>query len=135
MIEGSCQCGGVRYQYAGDFGAITVCHCRDCRKAQGTAGVVAAPVSADLLQWKQGRELIREYESSPGKVRAFCGQCGTPLYSRRSDAPRVLRLRMGSIDTPVPDTPQAHIYVRDLPPWATLDEEWPRFPGKEPGRA
>lgn len=134
MISGSCKCRAVQYEYDGDFGVITICHCADCRKLQGGGGVLAAPAQSQLFRWISGRESITEYESSPGKMRAFCRQCGTPLYSRRVSAPQVLRLRMGSIDSPITDMPVAHIFCTDLPPWATLDDDWPRYARHEPGR-
>jgi hypothetical protein len=133
MIEGSCLCGGVHYEYAGGFGTITVCHCSDCRKAQGSISV-AAPVDAAQLRWTRGKELLREYESSPGKKRAFCSHCGSPMYSRRDGEPGVLRLRMGTIDTPVQATPVAHIFTAGLPPWAALDDDLPRYERLEPER-
>jgi hypothetical protein len=135
MIRGSCLCHRIQYEYAGDFGVITVCHCSDCRKAQGSTSVVAAPVNAEQFHWIQGHELIVEFESSPGKKRAFCGQCGTPLYSRRDDSPGVLRLRMGSIDSPTTATPVAHIHATSLPPWAQLDDQLPRYESFEPERS
>lgn len=133
-IEGSCRCGGIQYSYGGEVGTITVCHCIDCRKLQGGAGVVAAPVARAGLRWHSGHELISEFESSPGKNRAFCNHCGTPLYSRRNDAPQVLRLRLGSIDTPTDLVPVAHIFCNDLPVWARLDDDLPRYARHEPGR-
>ena len=134
-IEGSCKCGGVHFTYQGEVGTVTVCHCIDCRKIQGGAGVVAAPLSTDNLQWKRGRDLITEFESSPGKKRAFCSRCGTPLYSRRDDAPQGVRMRMGSIDTATDVVPVAHIFCTDLPTWARLDDDLPRYPRHEPGRS
>ena len=136
-ITGGCLCGGVRFGYsgplAGDLGQVTVCHCAQCRKASGyAAGVV--PALAAGLTVTEGRELIREYESSPGKMRGFCGTCGSPLYSRRTGQPDALRLRLGTLDNP-PDglKVQAHIYTADLPAWAEPDDA-PRYPGMEPGR-
>ncbi|HEY0845290.1 MAG TPA: GFA family protein [Noviherbaspirillum sp.] len=134
MIEGSCMCGGVRYQYAGDFGTITVCHCSDCRKAQGTSTVVAAPVDVAAFRWVSGKDLITEYESSPGKKRAFCRCCGSPLYSRKDDMPDVLRLRMGTLDTPTDAAPVAHIFATNLPRWASIDDDLPRYEKLEPQR-
>ncbi|MGB7479895.1 MAG: GFA family protein [Burkholderiaceae bacterium] len=134
MIEGSCLCGGVRYEYGGEFGTVTVCHCATCRKAQGTSNVIAAPADARQLRWRGDPSLIAEYESSPGKKRAFCRRCGTPLYSRRDDAPDVLRLRMGTIDSAVATVPVAHIFATEVPPWAALDDDWPRYAGLEPER-
>jgi len=134
MIRGSCMCRGVQYAYGGAFGTITVCHCSDCRKAQGSATVIAAPVDAASFQWLSGQELISEYESSPGKKRAFCSRCGSPLYSRKDDMPGVLRLRMGTIDTPTQAKPVAHIFATGLPAWAEMDDELPRYAGLEPQR-
>ncbi len=133
-IEGSCHCRAVRYEYAGDFGVITVCHCSDCRKLQGGGGVVAAPAGSLQLRWTAGSDCITEYESSPGKKRGFCSRCGTPLYSRRDDAPHVLRLRMGSLDTPTDAMPSAHIFCADVPAWAGSGEGLPRYARHEPGR-
>ncbi|MBC7500245.1 MAG: GFA family protein [Herminiimonas sp.] len=132
MISGSCLCKNVQYEYTGEVGYITVCHCSDCRKTQGTVSVVAAPVDVAQLRWISGQQDIAEFESSPGKKRAFCRQCGAPLYSRRDDLPGIVRLRMGSIDTPHDLRPAAHIFVNDLPPWADLDDDWPRFGQHEP---
>jgi hypothetical protein len=134
MIEGSCLCGGVRYEYDGEFGTVTVCHCATCRKAQGTSSVIAAPADARQLRWRGDPLLIGEYESSLGKKRGFCRRCGTPLYSRRDDAPDILRLRMGMIDSAVDAVPSAHIFAADVPPWAALDDDWPRYAGLEPER-
>ncbi len=136
-VTGGCLCGGVKFAYRGELGGslglVTVCHCVQCRKASGyAAGVVPARMSGFTLT--EGRSL-REYESSPGKVRAFCGACGAPVYSRRANAPDAVRLRLGLLDNPPADLRvQAHIYTHDLPAWAEPDDA-PRYPGMEPGRA
>ena len=136
-FTGGCLCGGVGYSYDGELGgaagAVTVCHCVSCRKAQGyAAGVV--PISATGFVVTTGRDLIREYESSPGKKRAFCAVCGSPLYSRRDDRPEALRLRLGSLDDPPESlTVDAHTYTEGAPAWARPDDA-PRYPGLEPGR-
>jgi hypothetical protein len=41
---------------------------------------------------------------------------------------------MGSIDTPTDAAPVAHIYAANLPAWAALDEDWPRYEKMESGR-
>ena len=137
IFTGGCLCGGVLYTYDGELGgaagAVTVCHCVSCRKAQGYAvGVV--PASADGFVVTAGAELIREYESSPDKKRAFCSLCGSPLYSRRDDRPEALRIRLGSLDNPPESlTVEAHIHTEGVPAWAGPDDA-PRYPGSEPGR-
>ena len=88
MLEGSCLCGGIRYQYHGDITEIAMCHCGQCRRGQGTGFVTNSPVERARFQLLTGAELIREYRASPLKVRTFCGQCGSPLYSPPSPGHR-----------------------------------------------
>ena len=134
---GGCLCGGVRFSYTGELGGslglVTVCHCSQCRRAHGFAAGVA-PASAAGFIVTQGQDLIREYESSPGKLRGFCGTCGAPLYSRRTANPEAIRLRLGTLDNPPGDLKvEAHIFATDVPAWAESDDA-PRYPGLEPGR-
>ena len=137
LVNGGCLCGGVRFTYSGELGGslgmVTLCHCSQCRRVTGyAAGVV--PAEAAGFSITQGRDLIGEYESSPGKLRAFCTRCGSPVYSRRENRPDALRLRLGVLDNPPGDLKiQAHIFTHDLPPWAEPIDA-PRYPGVEPGR-
>ena len=136
-MHGGCLCGAVRYRYegslGGELGAVTLCHCRQCRRAQGYAAAVA-PAQAAGFSIIAGVDQVREYESSPGKKRAFCGLCGSPLYSRLDAAPNAIRLRIGSLDSPPAGLRiQAHIHAENLPAWAAPDDA-PRYPGEEPGR-
>lgn len=115
--SGNCLCGGVRYVLRGELGPITPCHCSQCRKAQGGAvqgGAAAAdsPVCTAEFEITQGRDLLRAWESSPGKERVFCGRCGAPLYSRRVAETDFPRLRIGSLDAPVGPRPMSSSAAR-----------------------
>lgn len=46
MIEGSCLCGGICYEYDGEIEEISVCHCSQCRKAQGSAFAAVSPIDS-----------------------------------------------------------------------------------------
>jgi hypothetical protein len=124
--RGSCLCGGVRYEYSGAFGQFVYCHCSKCRKAQGTAFASNAPVEEAKFRLLQGAELLKAYASSPGKQRVFCGNCGSPLYSRADALPGVLRLRMGSLDTPAGSKPQAHIFAASRAEWYDILDGLPQ---------
>ena len=82
MHTGSCACGGVRYEIDGDLAPIQFCHCSVCRKSNGAPFASNIPVEAANFRLLSGRALLREFESSPGKTRTFCGTCGGPLHSR-----------------------------------------------------
>lgn len=132
--SGSCLCGGVRYVLRGELGPITLCHCAQCRKAQGGAAVAAAPVKAAEFEITSGAELLRAFESSPGKERVFCARCGSPLYSRRAAEPDFLRLRLGTLDTPAGKKPSAHIWVGGKADWDDICDDIPQYDGYEPAR-
>jgi hypothetical protein len=137
VLSGGCQCGQVRFTYEGSLGGalgkVTLCHCAQCRKAQGFA-VAAAPAQTAGFTVISGKDLIREFESSPGKFRAFCVGCGSPLYSRRAANPAALRLRLGALDwTPEGLRIEAHIFTNGAPAWCFADDA-PRHEGPEPDR-
>lgn len=113
---GSCLCGAVQYKVAGALDDVDLCHCSQCRRANGGAYNVA--VIVDTAQVSFGnRDAVREYSRSPGKYRAFCSSCGSPIYSRRDDLPEKMRLRGGTIvDLPAPRR-MRHIYFGSRWPW------------------
>jgi hypothetical protein len=125
--RGSCLCGSVRYAIAGELGAFGYCHCTSCRKASGSAHAANAPIDRAQLTILAGAERIREYESSPGKLRAFCGTCGSPLYAYLAATRDVIRIRLGSLDTPFDGQPVAHTFVGDKARWAPITDSLPQF--------
>lgn len=127
VSTGSCLCAGIQFQITGDLAPIQVCHCRQCRKAQGGAFAAVIPVSAAAFRFTQGEHLLKTYESSPGKQRCFCGRCGSPLFSRREALPGVLRLRAGLLDEPVQARPAWHAYVGSKCSWWEITDGLPQY--------
>jgi hypothetical protein len=127
MFEGSCLCGAVRYEIDGDIGPIGLCHCRNCRKANGSAFNAAAEVAAKDFRLRTGQDAVRAYESSPGVHRVFWGGCGSPLYSRRDATPESIRLRIGTLDTPVPGKPVMQIFTSEKAEWHDLATDIPAY--------
>ena len=131
MTTGSCLCGGVTFEISGDLAPIQICHCIQCRKAQGSAFVTNIPVGADQLRFTAGEDLIKTYASSPGKVRAFCGNCGSPLFSRRDSVPGTVRIRAGTLDGDLSVRPAFHIYWDFRANWLELDDGLPHYAGNK----
>ena len=127
MLEGGCLCGGVRFRITGKLGPAAICHCRMCQRASGSAFASNAPVRTRYFELASGAELVREYESSPGKLRAFCGRCGSPLYSRRDDEPEIRRIRLGTLDGDPGRRPLAHFWVGSRAPWHAIDDDLPQY--------
>lgn len=126
---GSCLCGDVRYEIDGDLSDFGHCHCQSCRKASGTAFGANAGVDRSAFRLLSGETSLREYESSPGKLRVFCSRCGSPIYAYLSKSRDVLRVRLGSLDTPLASRARAQTWVSDKADWEDLDafSSLPRF--------
>lgn len=124
--EGSCLCKGVRFVIDGELGDFGYCHCASCRKASGSAHAANAPIDRAELRLLASATL-KEYESSPGKLRAFCGGCGCPIYAYLRSSPDVLRIRLGSLDTPFTKQPKAHTFVSDKAAWEPIEDRLPQF--------
>ncbi len=127
MYTGSCLCGGIQYEIDGELEPIQICHCSQCRKAQGSAIVTNIPVAVSAFTLQAGEELLSSYESSPGKQRVFCKVCGSPIYSKRVDLPEVLRVRAGTIDGELRTRPAAHFHVGSRANWYALNDSLPKF--------
>jgi len=128
MLEGGCLCGGVRFRIHGKLGPAGFCHCKQCQRASGSAFAANAPVRTRYLELSSGSDLLKEYESSPGKFRAFCGRCGSPIYSRRDSEPELRRIRLGSLDSDPERRPLGHVWVRSKAPWYSIGDSLPQYP-------
>lgn len=126
VLKGRCLCGRVRYEYAGDITEIAMCHCTQCRRAQGSAFATNCPVDSQKLSFT-GQEYIREYQSAEKKTRAFCQHCGSPLYSARSDLPGIKRLRLGAIESGICCENRYHIHTSSKASWYAINDAYPQY--------
>jgi hypothetical protein len=127
MIRGSCLCGGIRYEIAGDLERPLNCHCSMCRKTTGAAFGSRARVSTSAFRWVAGEGLLSRYESSPGNVRTFCRVCGSTLVTIFPRAPGELGLAMGTLDDDPGVRPELHVYVDSKAPWHEITDSLPQF--------
>lgn len=121
-----CLCGGVRFRIDGELAPIQLCHCSQCRRAQGTAFAANIPVDESALTVESGPELMSEFEATPGKKRVFCHRCGSPLYSYRKSVPGVVRIRAGLIMEPLAVRPAFHIHVASKANWYDILDGLPQ---------
>jgi hypothetical protein len=127
MIRGSCLCGEVKYEYDGSINELAVCHCNQCKRAQGTPFVTNAPIELAKCKFTNGSGSIKVYFSSPSKKRVFCGSCGSPLYSQRTDMPEIIRLRLGTVTEGHIPEPSYESYCESKSNWFSADPERPKY--------
>lgn len=124
---GSCLCGRVTFRIDAELEPIQVCHCMQCRKAQGGPFATNIPVAAAAFHLLSGAESLKVYASSPGKERLFCGHCGSPVYSRRPSLPLVVRVRAGLINEALQVRPSLHMHTHAKCNWWPIDDGLPQF--------
>ena len=77
----------------------------------------------------------KEFASSPGVWRSFCGECGSPIYYRTDRRPDVIDLYAGTLSDPSALTPQGHVHAAEQLPWFEVLDDLPRYPGSRWGDA
>jgi hypothetical protein len=125
MIKGSCLCHSVTYVIDGDIGAITHCHCETCRKAHGSAFASVSAVQDADFHITQGQDVLKSYESSPGKQRYFCNHCGSQIYAKRENTQHII-LRLGTLDDDPATEEKEHIWTSQQASWYQIDSHLPQ---------
>lgn len=128
MITGSCLCANAKYEISAELGDIVHCHCQTCRKAHGAAFSSVAAVNDKDFTLLNNATLSR-YESSPGKQRYFCANCGTQIYAKKEGTQHIV-LRLGSLDN-LPELngmnfkEKCHIWTSQKASWYALNTDLP----------
>lgn len=120
--QGSCLCGGVRYEVRGRLRPVVACHCTQCRKTTGHYMAATAARRSEFTLLADGG--LRWYASSPTARRGFCGTCGATLFW---DCPvrDTISIAAGTLDTPSGVSIVAHIHTADKGDYYMLDDAVP----------
>lgn len=122
-------CGEVRYEAVGAGYNVSHCHCVDCRRSSGAPFVTWVSFRREDFIFTKGE--AREIAWA-GRVRRFCGACGTPLiFMAGKDAVEV-DVTVCSLDEPTRMTPTDHTWVEDRLPWITLADGIPSYAQARP---
>lgn len=125
-LRGSCLCGNAAYQITGDPVLFYCCHCSVCRKASGSSFATNLIVKAADFSVTTVRRPLAAYESSPAKLRYFCPECGSPVFSQASKTGEWVSVRCGSLDQDPPGRPSVHLHVGAKSSWVDLCDGLPQ---------
>ena len=107
---GGCLCATVRFELDSEPFDAGWCHCRTCQLNSGSPAMVFATVPLLHYRFTQGAEAVRQIASSSFGYRAFCGECGTPLYTHVEHQPDTLDFSVATLDEPGRVRPGFHIF-------------------------
>jgi len=118
-VHGSCHCGAIAWEGEADPARVSVCHCGDCQRLSGAAIRASVPVKTEDFVLLRGEPTlyVKTAESGNRRVQAFCGCCGTPLYSADAENPRSFNLRVGALAERAQLPPQRQIWCEAALPW------------------
>jgi hypothetical protein len=128
-VTGHCLCGDVTFEVRGPIRDVLLCHCEECRRANGYVGAYTSAFTDDLvvladdsLRW------IDSPRSDRSARRGFCIECGSSLFWRAAGAERT-SIAAGTIDRPTGLRIAAHIYTHQAGDYDELpDDGLPRDP-------
>lgn len=126
--QGGCLCGQVRYAASAFEPKMAHCHCSMCRKFHGAAFATFGSVKQANFRWLQGEHLLIAYQAPNGTVRRFCQHCGSSLtFAASVEANEVIEVTLGTLDTPLNQQPDAHIYVDSKANWDLITDDLPQY--------
>ena len=119
-VTGACHCGAIAYEAQVDPARVGICHCSDCQKLTGSAYRVSVDAARDAFRLLRGAPTIyvKTGDSGARRAQAFCGNCGSPLFTYDADRPDDYGLRVGCIDQRAQLAPRRQIWCRSALPWA-----------------
>ena len=129
--SGGCTCGAIRYEVTAEPLFALNCHCRDCQRETGSAFAPVMGVAAASFTVTRGTARTSSVVGGSGKpvLRAFCGDCGAPLYGLPTVRPDLVTVRAGSLDDPSIFRPTRDIFTTQAQPWDHMDPSLPKLPG------
>jgi hypothetical protein len=127
-LEGSCLCGGVRFEVTEEFRRTSFCHCEFCKRISGSYGTVSGRASTDSIHVLEGDELLTSYTPDGGSAKTFCSVCGSNLFGGGWPESETASVRLSSFGLELDRKPEAHTFVRSAAAWEILPEDGlPRY--------
>jgi hypothetical protein len=127
-FSGRCLCGAVSFQSNADPQAVMHCCCEDCRKSSGTGHCTHIVIPKNAFDVTGDVTRFSHLGGSGNTVtKAFCGTCGSPVYSTNSGYPETVFPRASILDDPERVQPQMVVFAKSAISWDKQDEALPAF--------
>jgi hypothetical protein len=130
-VDGGCACGAIKVEAEADPEKTQICHCTDCQTATGTTFRISVPVPGATLKMTGTPATYLKTTADSGKLRlqAFCGTCGTPIYSTTpgDGVQPSYMLRVGILRQRDQFAPRKQIWWRSARNWVTDLARVPQF--------
>jgi hypothetical protein len=119
-------CGAVRFELRSEPYDCGWCHCRTCQLNSGAPAMAFASVKDGHWAATSGGDKVRTIRSSNFGHRAFCSECGTPLYVRVDHQPETVDFSVVTLDDPGVIEPEFHIFWGSKVAWFNPGDDLPK---------
>ena len=120
-VDGACHCGAIQFDAEIDPNQVVICHCTDCQtfsSAPYRVSIFGVPLGD--VQVKGNPTFYTKIGGSGQEVfSAFCGTCGTALYSTKNLAEGPVNLRIGVLNQRNELTPKMQGFCSSSLAWTT----------------
>src|SRR3954454_9946473 len=98
-LTGGCMCEGVRFEVTEPLLGALYCHCKRCQRRTGSAFSVTALTVPGSSRVTEGEALVRRWDPGDGGwIKAFCGECGSQVFTTHPENPELISIRVGALD-------------------------------------
>jgi hypothetical protein len=122
-IDGGCHCGFITIEGEADPEKTQICHCTDCQTGTGSAFRISIPVpgASFKMSGQPTTYLKTTADSGRPRVQAFCGKCGSPIYSttQGDGVQPSYTVRVGILRQRDQLAPRRQQWFRSARPWVT----------------
>ena len=122
-IDGACACGAIKIEAEADPDKAQICHCTDCQTGTGSAFRVSIPAPGATFKMTGQPSIYVKTTADSGtpRVQAFCGTCGSPIYSTTpgEGVQPSYTVRVGILRQRDQLTPRRQQWWRSARPWVT----------------
>lgn len=120
---GGCLCGKVRYEMTTDPLMCVTCHCKNCQRQAGSALSIIVGVPEGSVEVQGEVKTYNDTGDSGATVkRQFCGDCGSPVFTRVEHPPGVMFIKAGTMDDTSSLKPSFHCYTKSAQNWVDLGD-------------
>jgi hypothetical protein len=128
-LTGGCGCGAVRFEVSAPLESALYCHCSRCQRRTGAGASANARPQPGSFTIVSGEDRLRAWRPKGGWEKWFCGDCGSPVYTRHPLEPERIGVRLGAFDGDPGVRPSLHQFVAYAAPWEPIpDDGFPRYP-------
>ncbi|CAF2054323.1 unnamed protein product [Rotaria magnacalcarata] len=120
-ISGKCLCGQISVSVPQDAFNKTenvgICYCKNCRQSGGCLASYNLYLSEEDVKIEGQPKLYQDPNTDSGTTveRAFCNNCGSPVYGRNLKFIGLIAVRLGLFN-PLPK-PGMALYCKNRPDW------------------